>query len=135
MEALVWSDKFSVGVAALDEQHKQVIDLINKLIALHSTELNVDEIRSIFSDLVKYGLDHLQFEEKLLQEHDYPDYVKHKHEHFLYIKKATKQMKNVTNIDEQTLFETTEFLLDWWTHHILEEDMKYRSFLEERGIK
>ncbi|KHF25181.1 hypothetical protein JV46_05680 [Solemya velum gill symbiont] len=27
-----------------------------------------------------------------------------------------------------------EFLVDWWTNHILEEDMKFKPFFQEKGI-
>lgn len=36
---------------------------------------------------------------------------------------------------DSVLAELLEFLRDWWIHHILEEDMQYRSFFVERGVK
>ena len=134
MEKITWSEKFSVGNDKLDGQHQVIINLINKLSELQGLSFDKNEVRSIISDLVKYGLEHLQYEEDLLNQHDYPDFLKHKHEHILYIKKATKYMKNTSAIDEETLDQIIIFLNDWWTHHILEEDMKYKSFLGKLNL-
>ncbi|KHF24802.1 hypothetical protein JV46_03280 [Solemya velum gill symbiont] len=27
-----------------------------------------------------------------------------------------------------------EFLIDWWTNHILVEDMKYKDFFRDKGV-
>ena len=135
MEKIIWSEKFSVGIPKLDEQHQAIIDLINQLIELQKAPFDKMAVRSINSDLVKYGMEHLKDEEELLQEYGYPEFLKHKHEHFLYIKKTTKYLKNTMDINEQTLSQIIDFLTDWWTHHILEEDMKYKPFFENKGVR
>lgn len=135
MEKIIWSEKFSVGNAKFDQQHRAIIDLINQLIELQEKPFDKTAVREINSDLVKYGMEHLMDEENLLQEHDYPDFIKHKHEHMLYVKKTTKFLKNTIDLNEETLSQIVEFLADWWTHHILDEDMKYKPFFEKPGIR
>jgi len=134
MEKIIWSEKFSVGHSKFDQQHQAIIDLINQLIELQKAPFDKEAVRSINSDLVKYGMEHLKDEELLLQENDYPEFLKHKHEHLLYVKKTTKYLKNTIDLDEETLSQIIGFLADWWTHHILEEDMKYKPFFENKGI-
>jgi len=133
MEKIIWSEKYSVGHEHFDEQHQAIIDLINQLIELQGKPFDKAAVREINSDLVKYGMEHLRDEETLLQENNYPEFLKHKSEHILYVKKTTKYLKNTIDINEETLSQIIEFLADWWTHHILEEDMKYKPFLENIG--
>jgi hemerythrin len=132
MNKILWSDKFSVGNAKLDAQHQVIIDLINKLVDLQAQPFDKVSVRAIYSDLVKYGMEHLKYEEDLLNDHDYQDIVKHKHEHYLYVKQVTKSLKDTVNTNEESLGEMIVFLSDWWTEHILEEDMKYKSFLADK---
>jgi len=132
MEKIIWTDKFSVGHDKLDTQHQVIIDLINKLID-QKENFERDAVRAIISDLVKYGLDHLKYEENLLQDKAFDDLVKHRHEHFLYVQQATRYMKDTDKVDLKRLEEITEFLQRWWTLHILEEDMKYVDCLQAQA--
>jgi len=134
MEKIVWTEDYSVGVTRFDEQHQQIIDLINKLIELVELPFDKQAYHSIMSDLVTYGFEHLKYEEDMLQQHGYPSFNQHKHEHILYIQKVKKAVKNKISIDERHLIDMSRFLNDWWIEHILEEDMKYRSFFANKGI-
>ncbi len=129
MNKLVWSADMSVGHDELDRQHQVIINLINQLIDIQNSSFDKEALRDVSSELVKYSMEHLKYEEDLLQANAYPEFNKHKLEHFSYVQKTTKNLKNALNLDESCLNEMVEFLSDWWTRHILEEDMKYKDFL------
>ena len=135
MSKITWNESFSVGVNILDEQHHKIIDLINRFIEQETQAFDREILESILSELIEYGFEHLKLEEAMLEEHDYPDFQKHKHEHLLYVQKVTNSAKRKKSLNEDEFIELGEFLNQWWSDHILEEDMKYRPFFESKNIK
>ena len=134
MSKITWNESFSVGVQVLDEQHHKIIDLINRFVEQENMTFDRDMLESTLSELIEYGFEHLRLEETMLEEHDYPDFQKHKHEHLLYVQKITQSAKRKKSLDEDEFIELGNFLNQWWTDHILEEDMKYRPFFASKNI-
>lgn len=136
METIQWSEKFSVGVEELDQQHQQLIKMLNRLISTPETmDTHSETISEILQAMTRYAQEHFKTEEKLLRAYDYPDLEKHKLEHIAYRKKtldfSTATIVGVESVPEILL----AYLADWWVHHILDEDMKYKSFFAEKGVK
>ena len=134
MSKITWNESFSVGVNVLDEQHHKIIDLINRFVEQESEAFDREILETVLSELIEYGFEHLKLEEAMLEENDYPDFQKHKHEHLLYVQKITQSAKRKKSLSEEEFIELGEFLNQWWTDHILEEDMKYRPFFERKNI-
>jgi len=134
MEKINWTDEFSVGVKALDDQHKQIIDLINILIDSSNRSVNSETIFNVLKQMMSYAQKHLDFEEQLLEEHKYFDLMNHAATHVKYLEKVAKFSFDTMAHDESIPEALLEFLQNWWQHHILEDDMKYKAFFKERGI-
>ena len=130
-EKIIWSESFSVGHQKLDEQHLKIVSFINELIdkpAINTQTEALDCIRQMLA----YSVEHLEYEEQLLSELAYPDSVPHAVVHQFYIKKVQNFMKHSFDDNNDFKSEVLDFLKEWWTYHILEEDMKYRPFLMAR---
>jgi hemerythrin-like metal-binding protein len=135
MDRIQWSEKFSVGVKALDEQHQQIIGMLNRLVSTPEAEdANSETVSEILTTMTRYSLEHFKTEEGLMKAHGYPDLVEHRQEHIAYRRKAidfsTASSLGVESVPQILV----TYLMDWWTHHILEEDMKYKSFFAEKGV-
>lgn len=89
----------------------------------------------MLSELNSYVSEHFLLEEQLLEENNYPSLVDHSKKHTEYGKRVTdfclKTVENKKNMPEELLC----YLGEWWVGHILYEDMKYKSFFEEKGIR
>lgn len=134
MNKIEWSDKFSVGITILDEQHKQLIAMINLLIEIHNTASYSESITETLRSMTKYALTHFEDEEMFMVNYNYPDYTSHKEHHEEYKTKVVTF--HSTNFDTTEGMSTNllEYLQSWWTYHILEEDMKYKNFYDEQGF-
>lgn len=130
MDKITWSEEFSVGDASLDSQHLYIIDLINRIIDCQNRPSHSDLIISTLSEINNYSRYHLEYEEALLERLDYPEFNEHKALHFEYLEKTSDLSSKAQNFDKNVTDEILEFLKDWWLNHILVEDMKYKSFLE-----
>ena len=49
-----WSDALSVGIEEIDEQHKMLVDLVNKMHEAIHQRHGSDVVKSILSDLAEY---------------------------------------------------------------------------------
>jgi len=133
MDIIEWSDKFSVGLNLIDEQHKRLIDIINVMIENSHSEFDKEIISKTLHELVEYAIYHFNDEEKLMMENSYPDYEDHKEMHDEFKIKIVSYHSgnvNIENIGTTIL----EYLRSWLIGHILQEDMKYKIFFDEKGL-
>jgi len=135
MEKIDWNSSSSVGAQLFDEQHKQIIDMTNLLISAPQATVRSETISELLAKLTKYASIHFRAEEKLLQENGYPDYALQKAEHKAYRIKIVALCQAAFIHKDSVPTELLMFLRNWWVNHILETDMKYRSFLTESGVK
>jgi len=135
MKKIAWKNEFSVGVEELDRQHKQIIEVINSLIDKPRIFFRSQNVSAALIDLTNYVSEHFLLEERLLQENGYPTLIEHSKKHTLYSKRVTEFCKESLDRKNEVPNELLIFLTDWWSNHILHEDMKYKAFFEEKGVK
>ena len=119
----------------LDEQHKRIVDMINTLISDREATVRSETISEMLDGLTKYAMNHFREEEQLLEEHEYPDLASQKEEHTAYRIKVVAFCQSTISYEDSVPAELLKFMHGWWVNHILESDMKYRTFLTERGVK
>lgn len=135
-----WTNELSVGIQEIDEQHKILVDLLNRLHEAIITRHEKDVIGGILSELIQYTIVHFAVEESLMRIFDYPDYEEHKRHHaeltgevFKFQEKISKG--ELTAENSGASMELWKFLRKWLTEHILVDDKKYSPFLLQRGLK
>lgn len=128
---LSWKKEFELGITEIDYQHKELVRLGNKIVALLKDEEQddyFDEIYETLRNLETYTVSHFTFEEELFDSADFIGAAAHKFEHKLFIKKLESYTKNLDKVDsnqKQTLLELTSFVSDWLIHHIDKTDREY----------
>jgi hemerythrin-like metal-binding protein/PAS domain S-box-containing protein len=127
---LIWSDEYLTGNRIIDTQHRTMFSFINTLNAHLKDEKLSDEVIDAVMQLNDYGTHHLNYEENLLKEIEYPEYEEHRKFHKRYQDTISKFMNNMSNNNTVNIKEMLDFLMSWWKDHILKEDMKYKHHLE-----
>lgn len=133
-----WKENFSVNIASIDEQHKELFKIGNSLYEIVSIKDGVDrydEIVEAVHRLRDYAIYHFSFEEKMMKDNGYPKFLQHKRQHDSFISK-------VNSIDEEEIDERQKkigmdliiFVANWIENHILKTDMEYKGFLNNKGI-
>jgi hemerythrin len=121
--AIQWTPEMSVGVAKLDDDHKELIALINAVAEAGPS------FAEVFSKLLDYVGFHFDREEDYLDSIDYPDYDNHAAAHDALTDRMTALMKqHADNALARVDPEISEFLFDWLKSHIMVEDKKYAAF-------
>jgi hemerythrin len=130
-----WNEKYSVGIQSIDNQHKEIVKLLNDLLqAMKQGQAN-DVTSKIILELEKYARNHFQKEEFFFKRFNYPEAEEHIKEHRLFIQKV-ESLKSEFKAGKITLtFELLNFLKDWVDHHVLEADKKYMDCFQKNGLK
>ncbi len=137
-----WSQEYSVNIKQIDEQHKKLINVINKLYdglsgnSMESFLSPANEIvNNAIAELADYTRYHFSREEELMRSNDYPDYLTHKSKHDDFVLKITEFQDSYREGHILVLaIEIIRFLRDWLINHILTIDKQYTSFLNQRGV-
>jgi len=135
MEQITWAPSFSVGNEKLDEQHKRLIQIINRLIVESQAVIKSEAVSDLLSEMMNYAQEHFTTEEELLRQHSYPHLEEHIAEHQAFQDKIvdfrSAIMLNVEDIPESML----QYLRNWLMEHILKSDMAYKFFFLEQKLK
>jgi hemerythrin len=135
MPLLAWTDKLSVGVNVLDEDHKRLVAMVNQLYDAMQAGHGKDSLSPILDGLIQYTKMHFAREEKFFAQTSYPAAVAHKQEH----DKLTHQVQDIqgkyaSGATTALSLEVMQFLKNWLVQHIQGSDQKYRPHLNAKGI-
>ena len=134
MAYIEWEDSYSVGVEIFDNEHKKLIDIINRLhLALLMKETDAVMGKTL-KDLIDYTITHFAHEEENMANQTYSDFFKHKKEHDELIKKVQDYKSQIESGKTTISLSLMNFLKDWLMSHILGTDMKYRAFFAGKTL-
>lgn len=134
-EFMPWSDKLKLGVKMFDDEHKELVKLINKLYnAMKNNEGNTALI-GILDELVNYTVYHFDHEEEMFKKFGYERESEHVKIH-QNLKNTAVDLKEKILAGEAVIgFNVISFLENWVTNHILVEDRKYVDFFLSKGLE
>jgi hemerythrin len=135
MPIMTWTRELSVGVTALDDDHKKLVGMLNQLHDGMTAGHGRATLGKIFDGLVDYTKTHFAREEQTLGEAEYPEVDAHKKQHddltMRVMDLQTRYQKGELALTREVL----NFLKDWLTYHIKGHDQKYGAHLNARGIR
>lgn len=135
MALLTWSDKYSVNVKEIDDQHKKLISLLNELHTAMSAGKGKDILSGVLKNLIDYTAYHFSTEEKYMVQYGYTGYTKHRAEHQEFVKKVKEFDQKFQAGQTSVTIEVIKFLSGWVAGHISGTDMQYSQFFNQKGLK
>ena len=131
LQVLQWESEFSVGVEKIDDQHKEIMDLVNNLTgrSIQSRAGWKKQFERIIKVLADQALIHFQTEEELLSKTGYAGFDDHKKEHERLKAKLTHILNELDNIKwDVELFTLTTSFKEWFLSHILLYDKEAKDY-------
>lgn len=129
---LIFDESHLIGVDSIDEQHRQLVRMVNQINRAVKDGRSEQELQTLVSGLVAYAAMHFETEHTFMLEHGYPDRAAHDEQH----RELLAQVGNLANRfaagDELKLLQTIK---DWLIGHILHADKPLGAFLSARGLK
>lgn len=136
MPIMQWSDKLSVGVAQCDNEHKQLVAMLNELFDSMQAGHGKEALGTILGRLISYTKTHFANEERLLKQHNFAEFVAHKAEHDALAKQVLDvEAKFKAGATSALSMEVMNFLKNWLLKHIMGTDKHYGPFLQARGVR
>jgi len=132
-----WSDAYSLGIEAIDEQHKEFFEACHRL---YDAILNC-EGEKIVEESVEFLWDyahrHFQTEEGFMTKHAYPHLDHHKdlHTDFLEALDSLNDDLELYGPSQHLADRALEITQEWLIHHIIEEDMRFAHYIEEKNLE
>ncbi|HYD95939.1 MAG TPA: bacteriohemerythrin [Noviherbaspirillum sp.] len=124
MTYLTWSDSLAVGNNFIDNDHKKLIEMVNRLHALMHEGKGKEVLDKVLHNLVTYTQDHFRREEDLMRSLGFADYQRHKDEHDKLLKQVLDLQQKFDSGAATLSIQVLHFLRDWLIHHIGESDQK-----------
>ena len=132
-EIFPWNSNFETNIPKIDEQHKQLVHLLNRLAAHLAHRADSIELGKVFDELAAYADYHFKTEEEIWQPYFAHDawFVSHQHTHQSFIThvmdlKAGESEKPLDEVVEDIL----KFLTHWLAYHILDSDKRMAKTLQ-----
>ncbi len=134
MTLMVWRDEYSVGVDAIDDDHKLLVSLINQLHDAQETAQAHELVGSILNVLLEYTVGHFALEERLMERGGYPQLEQHRAEH-RRLTARIDEMKVLYDSGEYAVVEVEmlRFFSQWLANHITRVDTRFRPWVEPLG--
>ena len=128
----MWNNHYSIGVAKIDEQHKEIFKQVECLIDKAS---DID-LKNLLELIQQYITNHFADEERLMKEIGYKDYQTHKviHESFkASLRRRIKRLDQLNTEEEINNYkiELAGYFSGWLVNHIMVEDSKLGAAVQE----
>ncbi|MFP3983901.1 MAG: bacteriohemerythrin [Desulfurivibrionaceae bacterium] len=130
-----WGPHLSVEIEKIDNQHKKLVEMINRLYQAVIEKRGKNTVSSILDELINYTSEHFKTEEDFFDRYGYPEKEEHKKIHNNLVEKVLDFQKKFKENSAQVDMELLEFLKDWLVNHIMKTDKKYAPFLKKQGIE
>jgi hemerythrin len=134
---IVWQSEYSVDVALIDNQHKDLLNLVN--LALGNCTGNKKNEKEFFDRMINPTIKHLQFhfetEEKIMTQTRYPDYDTHSGEHKKLLEIMTQERNTIqSGKKELDLLWLSCYLRDWLLEHIPTHDKPAAEYFRRGSL-
>ena len=134
MELIKWDKTFSVNVLRFDEEHKNIILIINRLNAATQKNDERERVSDALNEMTLYAISHFKAEEDYMTRFEYPEYEMHKEEHREFTRTTIGFCKSVMNGNYNISYDLLEYLNYWLTNHIQGTDKKYTECFNKNGL-
>lgn len=126
MPLIEWDEKFSVGVAAVDHEHRELIALVNEA---HERLARPGAAADILGEIHARIAAHFALEERLMQEQRYDGYAEHKADH----ERLLDEIRDIMDdYEDNRVYDEQRFarrLAEWFSVHFQTHDARLHQEL------
>lgn len=131
---ITWKESYSVGIKAMDDDHKKLIILLNKFQTAYDYSTDEAFEQKALEELVAYTQFHFAREEEMMAEAGYEDLENHKQQHQKMIAQVNVFVEKYRQDGHDSLNEVSQFLSQWLINHINGTDKLYSESMKRKGL-
>ncbi len=130
-----WEAKYSVGIQSIDNQHREIFVVLEKLVEAMKKGHASDVTNQIIVDLERYAVIHFQKEEFFFKRFNFHGSSEHISEHQDFKNKIVSLKSDLKSGKITLTFDLLNFLKEWIEHHILVVDKQYSECFRQNGLQ
>lgn len=128
-----WSEGLEIGVAAIDGDHRLLVELVKALEDALALGAPRERAGEILEQLLDYTRVHFQTESLMMRLHAYPSYQAHVQEHDRLLQKLEEARRSFRGGDFSVSRELVSALQLWLSEHIRTMDRSFAAYLATAG--
>jgi hemerythrin len=130
MVLIEWRKEFETGVAEVDHEHQELVELINALHEQLGASASKETISNFLGEVFAKISAHFALEETVMRKHRYDEYLAHKSDH----EKLLDDLRDIMDSVEAGTFVDYEAALgsavrDWFVNHFKTRDARLHRLL------
>ena len=129
MSLLQWKSEYSIGIASIDDEHREMIDLINLIYSELASDADVVQIDECLGDIFSAISMHFALEERMMRGCGFEEYEAHKDDHEELLEQIRDLMDDFTDNAEIGAERLSRRLNDWFADHFSTFDARLHGKL------
>ncbi len=125
----VWSARLDVGVEAMNDEHRVIVDKMNRIERLADKGAPKQELQAAIDDLGHYTAQHFADEEAFMARVGFPQLAAHRHVHANLLAKYQEFTTAFASGRGRLPDGFLDFLRFWLRAHISTVDRRYGDFV------
>ncbi len=123
-EKIVWSDSYKIGVPKIDNQHRQLFDLLEALRLSLPRGLQNAAVGAALKALVDYTQTHFAEEELFMRQIKFERLEEHAKLHRDLVGEVVAILQRLKSDEDYSALDLIAFLKHWIVDHMIDEDTK-----------
>lgn len=132
--SLRWEPSLEIGIADVDEQHRELFRQVNDLLDAMRSRRGAEEVQRLLAFLERYIVEHFAAEERLMREAGYPGLGPHRVEHREFVRDfhSLRDDFEAAGPSPAVVVRLNVWLCGWLRRHASDTDQAMGRFLAER---
>jgi hemerythrin-like metal-binding protein len=135
MPIMEWNDTLDIGVNAMNHEHKQILDAMNRIYDAAQAGRAGDEINRLVEHLGSVCVRHFKDEEAYMASIGFPGLGNHKFIHEDLLNRYARHAEEIRKAGGNASGQFFHFLQHWLTAHIKGIDRKYGDHARSSGTR
>lgn len=128
---IVFDREHHVGVTEIDEQHRELVRLVNRLNGAIKNREGDEVLHGLFEELLSFTAFHFATEHRLMEQYGYGETERHDAEHARLVSEAIHLKNGLSQGGEMLALQSVK---DWLLNHIQYADKPLGKFLIGKGV-
>lgn len=129
MSLIEWKEEYCTGIAAVDHEHRELIELINTLDGTMQAQPTRQQVIEALGDIFAQISAHFALEEKIMRERHYGALHEHKLDHETLLDGLLDIMESVDTEGHFAVDALSGDLDRWFSNHFRTHDAKLHKIL------
>lgn len=126
MSLIEWRKEFETGIAGVDHEHRELVDLINRLHEHMASGADKARVAEFLGEVFARIAAHFALEESIMRKHAYDEYEAHKAEHERLLDEIRDIMDSASTAYANSL---STVVRDWFVNHFKSKDARLHRML------